>query len=100
VIRVQLDLSDHHAHDVFARQVADQAGSDRFAVAQDGRALADVEYLIQKVRNIDDRHPFLLEGFDGLKEPLSLATGEGRGWLVEDDDARIDQQSTTDLHKL
>jgi hypothetical protein len=52
------------------------------------------------VRNEDDGHALALEAGDQVAKPIDVSAREGRGRLVEQDQARLTEDSAGDLDFL
>ena len=69
-------------------------------VAEDGRAVAQLEDLVEAVADEQDRDAAVAQPADDAEQPLDLVGGQRRGRLVEDQDARLDRQRLRDLDEL
>ena len=73
---------------------------DAPSVAHHGHAIADREDLLEMVADEDDADAIRFERPDRAHQEFDLVTGQGRGRLVHDDDARLLRQRPPDLHEL
>ena len=80
--------------------MCDGVGRHRAAVAQDGEAVAQLEYLRHLVRDVDDGRTLGPEASHHAEEHLHLRVGKRAGRLVEDQQARALKQCARDLHHL
>lgn len=70
------------------------------AVAQDGEPVAEPPHLGHAVRDEDDRDPVRAHLLDEAAEPVDVAAGEGRGRLIEQQEARLPEHGAGDLDLL
>ena len=94
-----VDVAAHHQADQLrAVHVAQFAGGDGVAVAQDGDAVGDGGDFVQAVRDVDDARAFAAQRLDDAEEALHFAFGERGGGLVENQDlgARADRLGDLD----
>ena len=81
------DRPAHHlADELVGRDVADVGGVDEGAVLEDGDPVAQVEDLLEPVRDVEDRDAALAQPLDEGVEQLDLVVGQRRGGLVHRDD--------------
>ena len=71
-----------------------------FPVAEDGSPVADLHYLVQLMRNVDDRNALPLQLHHQLQQNIRLPVRQGRGRLIHNDDPGISGQRPADLQHL
>jgi hypothetical protein len=69
---------------------------DVAAVADDCHPVREAEDLVQPVRDKDDTHAARAQHAQGREEALDVGHGERGGWLVEDEDVRLDDERPGD----
>ena len=108
VVRLAALFRVHLVH-LVAEHVADELLLRQALVAQDGYELtvphhgdpvADLEDLLQPVRNVDHRNVQLLELLDDAEKDLHLTVREHRRGLVPDEDLRPAKQDLHYRHEL
>ena len=100
-IQAFVHVAAHHAaHDVGLRQLAHRAGVDMAAVAQHHHAVGHLLQLVEPMRDVDDRDAARLQQLDLAEQVGDLARREGRGGLVQDQQAALADQAARDLHHL
>jgi hypothetical protein len=92
--------ADHHLGDLFAGGVGGVHGADDPAVAQHGDPVGDLEHLVQRVGDEDDRLALGLELAQVGEQLLDLLGDEHGGRLVEDQDVGAAVQQLQDLDAL
>ena len=90
----------HGAHQVVGGQAGQLAGQHRSAVAHHGDALADLEDLLQPVRDEQHRGPGRPQRADHVEKPCDLGGGQRGGRLVHHDDPGLKRERLGDLHDL
>ena len=101
LLRRLLDgAADHHLHQVLARQPGDIALEHHAPVLHHRDAIAVVEDFLQMVGNEDDADIALAQAVEKGEQAPALADGQGRGGLVEDEDARIGRQRLENVEDL
>ena len=90
---------DHLDHLVLA-EIADRAGRDVAAVAQDGEPIAERPDFSHPMRDEDDGDALALEAGDQVAEPIDVSARESRCRLVEQDQARLAVNRARDLDLL
>ena len=94
-------LATHHQLDDFLYgQVGGAARGHPFTVPHDGHFIADAEYLIHFVADIDDAAALLPEHVDDTEQMLHLRLRQRGGGLVEHDDLGVVADRLGDLHHL
>ena len=92
--------ADHHPDERLGIDLGNRPGSGNDAVAQHGDAVADLEDLLQPVRDVDEADALPGEPANDLEQLLELRPAEhGRGF-VEYDDAGMAREGAGDLHHL
>ena len=91
---------DHQLNEALLVRVPDIQRVDVLAVPQDGNAVADLEQLIQTVRDVDDSDALLLQVTDDIKQPPLFLDGDGSRRLVQNQDAGIAENGLADLDDL
>ena len=76
------------------------AGVDQPAAAQDGRGVAERLYLVELVRDVEDRAAFRSHAAQHDEELLDLLRRQDRGRLVHDQQVRLEKQRADDLDAL
>ncbi len=98
---VALELAaDHLVDEAVGRGVPDVQGVDVASVAKHGDPVADGEDLRQPVRDVDDRQSSVGQAPEHLEQVVGLGGREGRGRLVEDEDAGLAGHGPGDLDEL
>ena len=98
---VRLDgAADHAPHELVRGQGRGLVGRDERAVLEDRDAIAQVEDLLQPVRDVDHGDAAGGEPADDRVEQLDLAVAEGGGRLVHRDDPSIERERLDDLDDL
>ncbi len=92
--------ADHLRDDPGDVHVGHGGGRDVLAVANYCNGVAHRRHFIELVRDIHTGHALGLEAPDSVQQHLDFATGQGRGGLVEDQQARLFIQRLGDLHQL
>ena len=92
--------ADHHGDEPLAVHLADGERIDMLAVTQDGNIVAEVEHLVQTVRNIDDGDALFAKLLDDAEHDLQLAVGQHGGRFVHDEHAGVVVDGVHDLHDL
>ena len=96
-----LDASpDHHVHDLGDCQAGERPGGDELAVAQHGHPVADLEDLLQAMRDIEDRHPFALSRLRISNSRSTSFEVRRRGRLVENEQLAFIAERLGDLDEL
>ena len=70
------------------------------AVAEHDRPVGDGPDLPQPMRDVDDRHALIAERRDDLVQPRRLGERQAGGWLVHDEQPRLERQRLRDLDEL
>jgi hypothetical protein len=83
---VRQAAADHRPDDAVAVEVRGVVGDDMLAVAQDGDAVGELQRLLQRMRDEDDRDAACLQAADQGEEVVLLLRRQRGGRLVEDDD--------------
>ena len=91
---------EHALDQAVDRQLGDGDRVAALAVAEDRRAVADVEHLAQAVRHVDHALARVGQRADDAVHARDLDVGERRRRLVEDEDARLAGQQPRDLDEL
>ncbi len=100
-LREQRDRpADHVADEVGGGQLGGRARDDVPAVAEDRRAVAQLEHLVEPMADEQDRDAAVAQAADDREQPLDLVGGQRRGRLVEDQHARLDRERLGDLDQL
>ncbi|CAI7638077.1 unnamed protein product, partial [Penicillium discolor] len=98
---VRLDRPPHHpAHELVGGQRRGLVRGNEGAVLEDRDPVAEVEDLLQPVRDVDDGDPSGREPADDRVQQLHLAVAEGGGRLVHRDHLRVERQRLHDLDDL
>ena len=92
--------ADHAAHQLVGVELRGRAARDERAVLQHGDGVAEVEDLLQPVRDVEDRDAARLEAAHDRVEQLDLVVGERGRRLVHLDDPRVDRERLHDLDDL
>ncbi len=92
--------ADHLRDDLVDTRVDDPVRGDVGAVAHHGDGVAEVEHLVEPVRDEDERAAFVAEAAGDLEEPVDLDAGERRGRLVHDEHLRVERDRLRDLDDL
>ena len=92
--------ADHGAHDLLAVEGRRDVGHDMLAVAHDGDAVGDLQRLLQRMRDEDDRDAARLQPLDQREELVLLLRRQRRRRLVEDDDLGVVMHRPRDLDHL
>ena len=92
--------ADHLAHEVVDRGVGDRAGGDVGAVAHDRDGVAQVEDLVEAVRDEQQRATLVAQAAGDGEEPLDLDAAERRGRLVHDEHLGVERDRLGDLDDL
>ena len=91
----------HHGGDQgVVGPVLNVPGLDKLAVPNDGHPVAELEELLQLVRNKEDAHTPGLQLPAGGHQLLDLLLSQGGGRLVHDDHLRVNQHRFGDLNHL
>ena len=69
-------------------------------IAQDGRAIAQLEHFFEAVAHEEDGHSAVASLADDGEESLDLVGGERGRRLVENEHARIDRERLRDFDQL
>ena len=75
-------------------------GAPMRAVAEDHDPVAELEHLVEPVRDVDDARPCATSVADRGEDALGLGLAEARGRLVEDEHARVAAEQPGDLDQL
>ena len=73
---------------------------DLAAVAEHRHRVGDAQYVLDEMRDEDDRGALFAQPSQGREQPLHLRRRQRRGRLVEDDDAGAREQHAGDLDQL
>ena len=92
--------ADHVPDEVGRGEVRGRRRDDVPAVAEDRRAVAQLEDLVEPVADEQDRDATRPQVADDREQALDLVRRERRRRLVEDQDARLDRQRLGDLDEL
>ena len=92
--------ADHVPDEVGGGELARRRRDDVPAVAEDGRAIAQREDLVQPVADEQDRHAAVAKPADDREQPLDLVGGQRCGRLVQDQRAGVHGQGLGDLDQL
>jgi hypothetical protein len=76
------------------------AYANHSAVPQDRRAVTEATHLIQAVRYVQDRPALSCEPIERAEEFFCLLGRQDGGWFIEDEQARILEQTSNDLDAL
>ena len=103
-VHFRVSLTDftsyHHGHHLLFTDVADFAGADIAAVAQNGVVIGNGEDLVEFVRDKQNRFTLLFQAFDNLIKLNDFMLRQGGGGFVENDHLRIKRQRTGDGHHM
>ncbi len=91
---------DHAAHQVVLGHPVDRFTRDQRSVPQGGDPPADLEDLLQAVRDEQDGGALFAQGAYDTEEAGDLAAGQRGGRLVHDQDAGVERQGLGDLDDL
>src|SRR6202022_3095317 len=91
---------DHRPHDLARRGLRGLERADVLAIAQHGDALAEPEYLVELVGDVDQGDAAALQPVEDREKVRGLPLGEAGGGLVEDEDAALEGQGARDLDEL
>ena len=92
--------ADHGPHQIVAGQAGKVAGEHVPAVPHHSDPLADLEDLLQPVRDEKHRRAARAQRTHHLEQPGDLGRGQGGGRLVHHDHPRVQGQRLGDLHDL
>ena len=95
-----LHLAEHVLDQDAPVDGVDLVRCDALAVSQDRHAIAELEDLVQPVRDEDDAPALRDEVARGLEHALDLRLAERRGRLVENEEARVTDEEAGDLDEL
>ena len=95
-----LHLAEHQLDQSAPVDLVDLVRADAPAVAQHGHAVAELEDLVEPVRHEDDAPALRDEVARCAEHALDLRLAEGRGRLVEDQQARVPDEQPCDLDEL
>ena len=95
-----LHLAEHHLDQRAPVDLVDRVRRDALAVAQHGHAVAELEHLVEPVRDEDDASALRDELAGRPEHALDLRLAEGRGRLVEDEQPRVADEQPGDLDEL
>jgi hypothetical protein len=70
------------------------------AVAQYGNGVAEIEHLAEPMADIEDRVAARLERFQHVENACNLGIRQGRGRLIEDQEARVAGEKPCDFDEL
>ena len=92
--------ADHHLDHLLVGFGAGGVGRDVAAVAEDGAFVGQRLDLVHAVRDVDQRQALGAEALQHGEDLLDVGGGQGRGGLVEDEDARALGERLGDLDHL
>ena len=95
-----LHLAEHQLDQRAPVDLADLVRADAPAVAQHRHAVGELEDLVEPVRHEDDAPALRDEVTRCAEHALDLRLAEGRGRLVEDQQARVPHEQPCDLDEL
>ncbi len=91
----------HHLDKRVTLEARDRKTRPRISsVAQHRNRIADLEHLLELVRNVDDRRALRPEPADGVEERRGFLERDRGGRLVEKQDLRIGRKRSRDLDEL
>src|ERR1700689_1433613 len=70
------------------------------AVAENGDPIGDFARFLERVADEDYRNLIPAQPVNQSEEMVLLLGGQGRGWLIEDDDFRLEANGSRDLDHL
>ena len=73
---------------------------DLLAVAQHRDGVGDLQHVVEEMGDEDDAPAALAQAPQHPEQPLDLGRRQGRGRLVQDDDARAGEQDAAELDEL
>ena len=85
--------ADHRVHELVLGRLGDRRRIDEPPVPQHGHGLAELEHLVEVVRDVEAADPARPQPGQVLEEPRDLAGLELCGRLVEDDEARAERSA-------
>ncbi len=94
------DVPDHRADELVLGQRRGRRRQDELAVAEHDDVVADLEDLLEMVRDVEDRDAAGDERAYALEQPAHAVAFERRGRLVEQQDARTSRERAGDLDDL
>ncbi len=92
--------TNHQPHEAVGIETGQRTIRADGAVLQDRHVIAEVEDLIEPVRNVEDGDALVAKIANELHQHRHIRGGERRGRLVQDEHARFDEQSLGDLDDL
>ena len=76
-------LPDHQANKLRRICFGDGEALDSPSIPEHSYPIAQLEYFVQMVRNIDHRHPGGTHSADDFEQPPHFGRGERRCWFIE-----------------
>jgi len=96
-----VDLATDHQRDEFCHpRIRRGHGRHLAPVAQNGDPVAELEHLVQPMRDVYDRHTLTPQPAHDLEQALDLPPGQRRGGLVHHQDPCVLRQRLGDLDHL
>lgn len=92
--------TDHSLNQFAWRSGVRRPGPDMFSVSQHGDAIGELKNLILPMRDIDDSRAGCSQSVDLLEQPLRFDFTECTGRLIEDQNARLLQDSSGDMRHV
>ena len=95
------EYTDHgHCGIIEDGEVRAGVGVERFAVAHDGDPIADCEYLVEAVADVDQSEALVAQLVQHGAEPVDLRRRQRRRGLVQDENASLREEGARDLDEL
>ena len=85
-------------HELRWSRCADRTRLDLAPITEYGHRVSQAKHLVEAVSHVNNRHAPRAESVEHLKESGSFRFGQARGWLVQNQDIRVQCQCPHDRH--